>query len=138
MQLYKDLNLPKSNTAVLGCVFTSILSLGHRSNVWTSHISHKGRAVLYAAQVQLAPAAAELNEIGWLRSPIYATPSLNRDICGQCLSQLHALWKESFGKCRDLNSDVILRDLTSLASGLGAGTGVIAEHANDLSHLEAE
>lgn len=114
VQLYKDPYLPKDSPAVFGCVFASILSLGHHSTVWTSLMSNKDRAVLYAAQVQLTSASDELNHVGWLHSEIYSLSSVD-EICSQCQAQLRYLWPETFGKCGGLKSSVALQDVTSLA-----------------------
>lgn len=114
LQLYRDPNLPKDNPAIFGCVFASILSLGHYSTVWTSLMSNKDRAVLYAAQVQFTSVSEELKNVGWLQSGVYSLSSID-EVCSQCQAQLGYLWSETFGKCGGLKSNVALEDVTSLA-----------------------
>jgi hypothetical protein len=111
VQLYKDPVFLDNDPALFGCVFASILSLGHRSFTWTSNLTRNDRRILYAAQVQLVKVSSELQSLDWLLQPASRLASF-QTLCDYCRQKL---WDSSFGQCGDLNSDTPLKDMSSLA-----------------------
>ncbi|KAB5591596.1 hypothetical protein CTheo_4944 [Ceratobasidium theobromae] len=116
VQLYKDPKLPIEDPALFGCVFASILSLGNRSSTWTTKLAGKMRAILYNAQVEFVNLSAQFQSLHWLVQPEApsALPAFET-ICSCCRRRFLTLWSESFGKCGNLGSSVLLRDISSLA-----------------------
>ncbi|CAE6480174.1 unnamed protein product [Rhizoctonia solani] len=57
-ELYQGFKNSNDDNALLGCVFLNVLSLGHRSQVW-SHLTRDDKAILYAAQALLTDLSRE-------------------------------------------------------------------------------
>lgn len=114
VQMYKDPNLPNDDPALFGCVFASILSLGHRSTTWISKMTQRERAVLYAAQVQFTSVVDEMESVEWLRHAALSLPFLE-EVCPECQSQLEYLWLISFSQCVGRGSADTSQNVTALA-----------------------
>lgn len=114
VELYKDPMLPKDDPVLFGCVFAAILSLGHRSSTWTTQLSGRDRSILYAAQTQLVTVCDQLTSLGWLLRPWETLPSFNQ-VCFLCRPKCSVNWNETFGQCGNLNSNIPLQDISSLA-----------------------
>jgi hypothetical protein len=109
-------NLKESNTdpALFGCVFLNVLSLGHRSSVWSTYLTRDDRAILYAAQAQLIDVSEELKiDLGWLSGP---DPTISRGLCGGCGVKIKTSWARSLRQCSNaLGSGLPLKDVSILA-----------------------
>ncbi|CAE6436920.1 unnamed protein product, partial [Rhizoctonia solani] len=112
IELYKDNTLKQRDPALFGCVFAAVVSQRHQE--WTSILAQQDRALLYVAQVQLTSLATVLQNLYWLRTPASELPFLT-GICSACQAALPRLWGNTFGRCRSLNSRVLLHNISSLA-----------------------
>ncbi|KAF8599761.1 hypothetical protein BDV93DRAFT_525849 [Ceratobasidium sp. AG-I] len=110
--LYKDPCLPEKYPDIFGYVFTVILSLGHRSSVWTNRLKREDRNILYAAQTHLISLQKESGiDLSWISQP----PSQNWGVaCESCASHLDAAWGASLASCGSLDSVIPLEDITRL------------------------
>ncbi|CAE7079158.1 unnamed protein product, partial [Rhizoctonia solani] len=112
IELFKDETLKQRDSSLFGCVFSAIVSQPHRE--WTSTLTQKDKALLYVAQVQLTSISNVLQSIHWLLTPPSELPFFTR-MCSTCHAVLPRLWRDTFGKCGNLNSSVLLQDISSLA-----------------------
>ncbi|KAG8707210.1 hypothetical protein FRC11_007602 [Ceratobasidium sp. 423] len=78
---------------LLGCMFLNLLSLGHRSRIWSEDMTRKDRAILYAAQVQLVDAATELQNLEWLRLDPPSIELAESRLCENCDINIKTVWK---------------------------------------------
>lgn len=110
--LFKDPNIRDTYPTLFGYVFTVILSLGHRSFVWTNWLTREDRIVLNAAQVHLISLRRETTlRLSWLSRP----PSQNwGGFCTTCSMHMDNAWRASFARCGTLDSDVPLEDISRL------------------------
>lgn len=101
--LYKDPDLPKAYPILFGYIFTIILSLGHRSSVWTKQLTREDCNILYTSQVHLASLDDEsFLEFSWLTQ----FPSKSRsDFCSDsCAQDADTAWIGSFAYYRAVSS----------------------------------
>lgn len=113
IEIYQGLKNSNEN-ALLGCVFLNILSLGHRSLVW-SHLGKDDKAVLYAAQAQLTDLPHEFvpGSLDWVAKP---DPGQTQELCTGCQLSLSGTWDRIFRDCTEgLGSSIPLKDATLLA-----------------------
>ncbi|CAE7074630.1 unnamed protein product [Rhizoctonia solani] len=104
------------DTALFGCIFLKLLSLGHRSRVWSQCMSNKDRAILYAAQVQLVSASRELRSIGWLKPKFPSTVREEPELCSSCTKKSVSIWQKGFGQLgQGLGSNLPFEDITILS-----------------------
>ncbi|KAF8593403.1 hypothetical protein BDV93DRAFT_612242 [Ceratobasidium sp. AG-I] len=111
--LYKDPSLPKTYPAIFGYVFTVILSLGHRSSVWTNQLTREDRNILYAAQVHLMSLGDDPDlDLSWLSQ----SPSKYRiEFCSDsCIKDTNTAWSASFALCGASDSVIPLVDVSML------------------------
>ncbi|KAG8711332.1 hypothetical protein FRC11_003080 [Ceratobasidium sp. 423] len=111
--LYNSLKGSENDSALLGCVFLNILSLGHRSSIRGSGLTGNDRAILYAAQIELIDISSEFCSLQWLDSP----GSLGRYyLCSDCQAILARRWVGTFKNCKkELGSGSPLKDVTLVA-----------------------
>ncbi|CAE6415021.1 unnamed protein product [Rhizoctonia solani] len=99
--------------ALLGCVFLNILSLGHRSQVW-SDLTRDDKAILYAAQAQLTNLPQEFapGSLAWVTKP----DPVAQQLCDACQLRLSGVWDKIFRECNEgLGSNIPLKDVLFLA-----------------------
>lgn len=101
VELFTDPGLLKDNPALFGCVFVSILSLGHRSSTWNTKLAGRDKAIHYAAQVQPNEVSSQLSSLACLLQPL-AGGTLST-ICESC-QQRFKVYGRTFGQYRSLNS----------------------------------
>ncbi|CAE6503031.1 unnamed protein product [Rhizoctonia solani] len=114
VHIYNVLKDSNSDPALFGFVFLSLLSLGHRSPIWSSNLSGRDRAIFYAAQAQLIDTTKELS-LKWLQP----NPTLDSKthFCPKCRGHITALWKQCFGALSNgLGSGLPLKDVSLLSS----------------------
>ncbi|CAE7126355.1 unnamed protein product [Rhizoctonia solani] len=114
IEIYRGLKNSDDDSALLGCVFLNILSLGHRSQVW-SYLTRDDKAVLYAAQAQLTDLPQEFTpgSLAWVAKP---DPGLVQELCTGCRSSLSTIWDKIFSGCNEgLGSNIPLKDVLLLA-----------------------
>lgn len=107
--LYKLKHLVTLNPALFGVVFAIVLSLGHRSSIWTEHLTRDDRTVLLAAHADLTKLHEHKDlELAWLTEP-----SRVEDVCSQtgCSQAFSKAWDNSFARCKRLDSPVALEDI---------------------------
>ncbi|KAL5638483.1 hypothetical protein ACGC1H_005238 [Rhizoctonia solani] len=115
VEIYQGLKRSNDDNALLGCVFLNILSLGHRSQVWSS-LTRDDKSILYAAQVQLTdlPRVFIPGSLAWLAKP---DPEQAQVLCVGCRSSLSVLWNEIFGECNEgIGSTTPLKDVLFLTA----------------------
>lgn len=112
--LYKDPDLPITHPLLFGFVFTVVLSLGHRSSVWTNQLTREDRTILYAAQVNLVSLGEDPDfDLLWLsQSP---SEIWDEGCSDSCYKDADAAWSASFAWCGTLDSNVPLVDISTLA-----------------------
>ncbi|KAF8598159.1 hypothetical protein BDV93DRAFT_547508 [Ceratobasidium sp. AG-I] len=113
---YKNLS-PSSHImperTIFGYVFALILSLGHRSAVWTDNLTRADRLILYAAQAHLTCLKQDIVvDLGWIYNP--RGYYIGNTACLTCGKQLDSVWDASFGLCGPLSSYMPLEDVTKL------------------------
>lgn len=110
--LYKDPDLPEKYPGLFGYIFTIVLSLGHRSSVWTSQLTREDRHVLYTAQAHLISIRDESDlDLSWLSRP----PSQNWGfVCNSCADHIDTAWGASLAGCANLDSIIPLEDISKL------------------------
>lgn len=111
-QLYKTQHLATSNPVLFGTLFAIVLSLGHRSSVWTQHLTRDDRTVLFAAHADLTKLRDHKDlDVAWLTEP----PRV-REVCSQsgCSQAFSKAWDKSFARCKRLDSPVALEDVKHL------------------------
>ncbi|CEL56531.1 hypothetical protein RSOLAG1IB_07880 [Rhizoctonia solani AG-1 IB] len=114
VQIYQGFKNSESNEALFGCAFLNILSLGHRSQVW-SDLTRDDRAIFYAAQAQLIDLPCELTPgtLAWVASP---KPALLQQLCNGCQKIVSDVWAKTFEECFEgIGSDRPLKDVRLLA-----------------------
>ncbi|KAH7334982.1 hypothetical protein B0J17DRAFT_96426 [Rhizoctonia solani] len=117
IDLYDIVKHPGVDPVLLGCIFLNLLSLGHRSRIWSEHVTRRDRAILYAAQVQFIDVTTELQNLGWLSldSPIMKLVGCSF-LCNACETKLTASWRKSFGEIgQGLGSGQQLKDVSLLS-----------------------
>ena len=103
----------KYDNITFGYVFIIILSLGHRSPIWTDQLTRDQRAILYTAQAHLTSLRKDKElDLAWLAHP--RTSSLLHKTCSACSNRFDTVWDASFGQCGTINSAVPLRDVSEL------------------------
>ncbi|CAE7079279.1 unnamed protein product [Rhizoctonia solani] len=113
-KLYKEKSLLVDAPGIFGFVFAVILSLGHRSSVWTNDMTREDRRVLFAANSMFTCLRDHTDlGVGWLLQPTDM-----RDVIKDCpdCSKLKntgfkAWWDSGFGQCGKLSSQIPLEDI---------------------------
>ncbi|KAG8758552.1 hypothetical protein FRC11_003470 [Ceratobasidium sp. 423] len=114
IEIYQGFKKSGDDDALLGCVFLNILSLGHRSQVW-SDLTRDDKAILYAAQAQLTSLPEEFvpGSLAWVTKP---DPGLAQQLCDACQLRLSGVWDKIFSECNEgLGSNIPLKDVLFLA-----------------------
>ncbi|KAG8758551.1 hypothetical protein FRC11_003469 [Ceratobasidium sp. 423] len=115
VDIYNDLKDSNRDPVLFGCVFLGLLSLGHRSSIWSLNLSGKDRAIFYAAQAQLIDIANELQIFKWLRPDPVLDP--RTPFCSKCKWRITTLWRQCFGELiKGLGSGLPLKDVSLLFS----------------------
>jgi hypothetical protein len=112
VDLYKNQSLQANNAGLFGFIFAAILSLGHRSSIWTDQLTRDDRTILYAAYADLTQLCDHTDlDVGWL-----AQPAKIKDPCHKpnCAQNFEKLWKSTFAVCKNLNSPVPLEDIRQI------------------------
>ncbi|KAH7334985.1 hypothetical protein B0J17DRAFT_96446 [Rhizoctonia solani] len=116
VDLYGTVKSSDTDTALFGCVFLKLLSLGHRSRIWTQCVNRKDRAILYAAQVQLVNVAKELRNLEWLKPNPPPISRAEPKLCKSCETKTVAIWNKGFGQLgQGLGSTVPFEDISVLS-----------------------
>ncbi|CAE6350779.1 unnamed protein product [Rhizoctonia solani] len=116
VDLYNTAKSSDVDVALFGCIFLKLLSLGHRSRVWSQCVTNKDRAILYAAQVQLVNASKELQSLGWLKPNAPPISGAEPKLCKNCESKTVAIWKKGFGQLgQGLGSTSPFEDISILS-----------------------
>ncbi|CAE6475921.1 unnamed protein product [Rhizoctonia solani] len=116
VDLYNATKSSGVDTALFGCVFLKLLSLGHRSRVWSQCVTNKDRAILYAAQVQLVNASKELKDLEWLKPNPPPISRAEPKLCTSCETKTAAIWKKGFGQLgQGLGSTLPFEDISILS-----------------------
>ncbi|KAF8601018.1 hypothetical protein BDV93DRAFT_525064 [Ceratobasidium sp. AG-I] len=113
---YKDLAMsPQSkyfNRIAFGYVFALILSLGHRSAIWTDRLNREDRLMLYTAQAHLTCLQRDKSlDLDWLVVP---RTYLLEYVCSTCNKKFDSAWDASFGVYLPLDSAIPLEDISKL------------------------
>lgn len=113
--LYKDSSFSKTHPALFGYVFTIILSLGHRSSVWTKQLTREDRTVLYAAQVNLTSLDKDPDlDLSQLLQVPKSFLARDSPFWSYCRPQQYNAWDASFANLGTLNSSTPLEDICKL------------------------
>ncbi|CAE6476361.1 unnamed protein product [Rhizoctonia solani] len=116
VELYEAVKSSDTDTALFGCIFLKLLSLGHRSPIWTQCVNRKDRAILYAAQVQLVHVAKELRNLEWLKPKPPPISRAEPKLCNSCENKTVAIWNKGFGQLgQGFGSTVPFEDITILS-----------------------
>ncbi|KAF8673618.1 hypothetical protein RHS04_07607 [Rhizoctonia solani] len=111
------LSEPGDDSVLLGYIFLNVLSLGHRSRIWSGRINRKDKAILYAAQVQFVDALTEFQTLKkWVvPDPPREITSLST-LCPECKDIIINSWKSFFGEfCQKMGSGLPLKDVSLLS-----------------------
>ncbi|KAF8603027.1 hypothetical protein BDV93DRAFT_523615 [Ceratobasidium sp. AG-I] len=87
---------------IFGYAFIAVLSLGHRSSVWTERLNWQDRATLYAAQVHLnSPSETQELVVEWLKQP--RKHLIDENVCHTCSSLFDTVWQTTIAQCGTLD-----------------------------------
>ncbi|KAF8599771.1 hypothetical protein BDV93DRAFT_525857 [Ceratobasidium sp. AG-I] len=113
--LYKDPELPRTQSTLFGYIFTIILSLGHSSSVWATQLTRDDRTTLYAAQLHLVSLhnIPDL-DMSWFAQPPRTLPKTLPPVCTSCTKDVNHAWNESFARCGSIDSPIPSEDIYKL------------------------
>ncbi|QRW24716.1 polyadenylate-binding protein, cytoplasmic and nuclear [Rhizoctonia solani] len=109
--LYTEKDLLVNTPDMFGFIFSVVLSLGHRSRVWT-RLTREQRRVLYAGNSTLVQLCDHTDlGINWLLEPSEIL-EIFKD-CPNCRnpSNINKWWSDTFGRCQGLNSPIPSEDI---------------------------
>ncbi|CAE6360579.1 unnamed protein product [Rhizoctonia solani] len=109
-----------NDPVLLGCIFLKLLSLGHRSRIWSERVTRKDKAILYAAQVQFVDASKEFKSLRWVRPDLPREAINVSKLCPKCESNVKNDWKKFFGELSEgMGSGLPLKDVSLLTQIAG-------------------
>ncbi|CAE6487197.1 unnamed protein product [Rhizoctonia solani] len=105
--LYNRKDLLINSPGLFGFLFAVIVSLGHRSSIWTHDLTREDRRVLYAASTILTCLRDQADlGIDWV-----SNRSVLNSTCSQCSHFVNLWWHDAFSECGDFQSRVLLEDI---------------------------
>ncbi|KEP51794.1 hypothetical protein V565_055810 [Rhizoctonia solani 123E] len=105
--LYNRKDLLINGPGLFGFLFAVVVSLGHRSSIWTNDLTREDRRVLYAASTILTCLRDQADlGIHW-----FSNRSVLNSTCSQCSHFVNLWWHDVFSECGDFQSRVLLEDI---------------------------
>ncbi|CAE6421292.1 hypothetical protein ACGC1H_006718 [Rhizoctonia solani] len=102
--LYNRRDLLINSPGLFGFIFAVIVSLGHRSPIWTNSLTREDRRVLYAANTILTYLGDQADlGVDWL-----SNRSVVKSTCSQCSNLVNSWWDKAFLECANFQSRVLL------------------------------
>ncbi|CAE6436900.1 unnamed protein product [Rhizoctonia solani] len=106
-ELYKRKDVLINSPGFFGFIFAVIVSLRHKSDVWSKLLTREDRRVLYVAYATFTCLSDQEDlQLGWLTEP-----DAIQGLCASCSHTVKMGWQDAFGKYNGLKSSVPLEDI---------------------------